>query len=64
MKRKAGEKFEFRGMMLRVEASGADCFGCFFFEQGIKCSNDEVSSLLGDCGSGLNDGSNVIFIQV
>ena len=59
--RKVGEIFEYEGKKLKVEEKvSSDCYGCFFDEQHILCSN----KALGYCGSEFRtDKKEVIFVE-
>lgn len=59
--RKVGEVFEYEGKKLKVEEKvSSDCYGCFFDEQHILCSN----KALGYCGSEFRtDKKEVIFVE-
>ena len=59
--RKVGEIFEYEGKKLKVEEKvSSDCYGCFFDEQHILCSN----KTLGYCGSEFRtDKKEVIFVE-
>lgn len=59
--RKVGEIFEYEGKKLKVEEKvSSDCYGCFFDEQHILCSN----KALGYCGSEFRtDKKEIIFVE-
>lgn len=59
--RKVGEIFEYEGKKLKVEEKvSSDCYGCFFDEQHILCSN----KVLGYCGSEFRtDKKEIIFVE-
>ena len=61
MERQLGEKFEYRGVMLKVvKDKGSGCEGCYFCENSSPC--DSFRAVIGPCGLYTrSDGQGVIF---
>ena len=62
MERQLGEKFEYKGVMLKVvKDKGRGCEGCYFCANNSSCSY-EVRDVIGPCGEYTrSDGLAVIF---
>lgn len=61
MERQIGEKFEYKGVIIKVTISGL-CLDCYFYR---KCHRARVRSEIGQCiHSTRSDNTNVSFIEV